>query len=53
MELSTWTDSSVIGAKQDANGNWTVEVNRGGHGKRVFHPKQLVSLNSEQIIETH
>ncbi|KIR67759.1 flavin-containing monooxygenase [Cryptococcus bacillisporus CA1873] len=46
MELNIWTGSSVTGAQQDASGNWTVEVNRGGQGKRVFHPKQLVMATS-------
>ncbi|TYJ56347.1 hypothetical protein B9479_002895 [Cryptococcus floricola] len=47
MELNVWTDSSIAGAKQDADGSWTIEVNRGGHeGKRTFHPKQLVMATS-------
>ncbi|WWC87438.1 uncharacterized protein L201_002327 [Kwoniella dendrophila CBS 6074] len=46
LELYIWTDSSVTGASQTANGEWTVEVERGGVGKRTFHPKQLVMATS-------
>jgi cation diffusion facilitator CzcD-associated flavoprotein CzcO len=43
MELNVWTGSSVSSCQQDEKGDWTVEVDRSGKGKRVFHPKQLVS----------
>ncbi|WVQ84769.1 hypothetical protein IAT38_006926 [Cryptococcus sp. DSM 104549] len=46
LELLVWTSSTVDGVVQDAEGNWTVDVVRGGKGKRTFHPKQLVIATS-------
>lgn len=49
MELTTWTDSTVVGASQTATGDWEVTIQRGTHGNkttRTFHPKQVVVATS-------
>ncbi|RSH77074.1 uncharacterized protein EHS24_003701 [Apiotrichum porosum] len=46
MELYAWTSSSVTSCKQEDDGSWRVEVNRGGHGQRVLTPKHLVMATS-------
>ncbi|KAI5480143.1 flavin-containing monooxygenase [Pseudohyphozyma bogoriensis] len=47
MELGVWTSSTVSDCKQDADGKWTVEIERKSHGtKRTFHPKQLIMATS-------
>jgi cation diffusion facilitator CzcD-associated flavoprotein CzcO len=46
MELPVWTSSEVIKADQDANGQWTITVNKGGKEIRTLHPKHVVSCNS-------
>jgi cation diffusion facilitator CzcD-associated flavoprotein CzcO len=43
MELAVWTSSSVVKADQDAEGNWTVQVNKGGKDTRTLKPKHVVS----------
>lgn len=43
MELAVWTSSSVVKADQDAQGNWTVQVNKGGKETRTLKPKHVVS----------
>lgn len=42
MELPVWTKSTVVKAEQDADGKWTVEVNKNGE-TRVLNPKHVVS----------
>ncbi|OCF32107.1 flavin-containing monooxygenase [Kwoniella heveanensis BCC8398] len=46
MELHVWTNSKVAGAKQAADGSWSIEIERDGKIKRTFHPKQLVMATS-------
>ncbi|KAJ9649829.1 hypothetical protein H2198_010847 [Neophaeococcomyces mojaviensis] len=49
LELTTWTDSSVVSAKQQPTGEWEVEVQRGTKDDkytRVFHPKHVVVATS-------
>lgn len=46
MELSVWTESSVVKAEQDAEGAWTVTISKGGVDERVLHPKHVVSERS-------
>lgn len=49
LELTTWTDSTVVGASQNSTGEWEVTIQRGtGEDKytRVFHPKQVVIATS-------
>jgi cation diffusion facilitator CzcD-associated flavoprotein CzcO len=45
LELPIWASSSVVDAKQDANG-WTVNVNKGGIEVRTLHPKHVVMATS-------
>jgi cation diffusion facilitator CzcD-associated flavoprotein CzcO len=49
LELSVWTKSKVIHAKETGNGSWIVEVNKGGKETRVLKPKHLVSNHSLSI----
>lgn len=46
MDLNVWTKSTVIDAKQDERGNWTVTVNKEGKDTRTLRPKQLVMATS-------
>lgn len=46
LELNVWTKSSVTKAEQDAEGNWTVVINKEGRETRVLHPKQVVMATS-------
>lgn len=49
MELTAWTDSSVVGASQNATGEWEVTIQRGTKGDkhtRTFRPKQVVVATS-------
>ncbi|RSH82839.1 hypothetical protein EHS25_005829 [Saitozyma podzolica] len=46
MELAVWTSSSVVKADQDAEGNWTVQVNKGGKDTRTLKPKHVVMATS-------
>lgn len=46
LELNIWTQSTVVNADQDANGNWTVRVNKEGREIRTLHPKQIVMATS-------
>ncbi|OWZ61949.1 hypothetical protein AYX14_06962 [Cryptococcus neoformans] len=41
MELHVWTNTSVVGAKQEADGSWQIEVERGGQ-RQVLEPKHVV-----------
>ncbi|OWZ42561.1 flavin-containing monooxygenase [Cryptococcus neoformans Tu259-1] len=45
MELPVWTKSTVVKAEQDADGKWTVEVNKNGE-TRVLNPKHVVMATS-------
>jgi len=46
MELSVWTESSVIKAEQDEQNLWTVTLSKGGRDERVLHPKHVVMATS-------
>ncbi|KAJ5776322.1 uncharacterized protein N7511_001333 [Penicillium nucicola] len=46
LELNAWTKSEVVKADQDADGNWTVIVNKEGKETRTLHPKQLIMATS-------
>lgn len=46
LELNIWTKSSVVKAEQDAHGNWTVIIDKGGKETRTLHPKQVVMATS-------
>ena len=46
LELNVWTKSSVLSAKQDEQGGWTVDINKEGKGSRTLHPKQVVMATS-------
>ncbi|WVW81123.1 hypothetical protein I302_103114 [Kwoniella bestiolae CBS 10118] len=46
MELAVWNSSSVVKADQDSDGNWTVEVNKGGKEVRTLTPKHVVMATS-------
>lgn len=49
MELTTWTDSSVVGASQSSTGEWEVTVERGTKDNkytRTFHPAHVVVATS-------
>ncbi|OCF40872.1 flavin-containing monooxygenase [Kwoniella heveanensis CBS 569] len=46
MELHVWNSSSVVGAEQNASGEWTVKINKGGKEIRTLHPKQVVMATS-------
>ncbi|CAI6091934.1 unnamed protein product [Clonostachys chloroleuca] len=46
LELNIWTKSTVIDAKQDEEGNWTITINKEGKDTRVLHPKQLIVATS-------
>lgn len=45
LELNCWTKSTVHSAKQDAEGKWTVIINRDGQS-RTLHPKHVVMATS-------
>lgn len=45
MELTTWTDSTVLGASQDTAGDWEVTIQRGTKDDkytRTFRPSQVI-----------
>lgn len=44
MELHVWTNTSVVGAKQEADGSWQIEVERGGQ-RQVLEPKHVVGIS--------
>lgn len=49
LELTTWTDSSVVAASQSPDGDWELTVQRGtkdGPYTRTFHPKHVVLATS-------
>lgn len=46
LDLNIWTKSTVIDAKQDEEGNWTITINKEGKDTRVLHPKQLIVATS-------
>ncbi|KAI1617017.1 putative monooxygenase protein [Exophiala viscosa] len=49
MELTAWTDSSVVSASQKQTGDWELTVQRGskeGNYTRTFHPKQVIVATS-------
>ncbi|KAI5476110.1 flavin-containing monooxygenase [Pseudohyphozyma bogoriensis] len=47
MELHAWLSSNVTKAEQnEATGEWTVTVNRGGQGERVLKPKHVIMATS-------
>lgn len=46
LELNVWCSSSVMSAKQDGEGNWTVIINKGGSDTRTLRPKQVVMATS-------
>jgi cation diffusion facilitator CzcD-associated flavoprotein CzcO len=46
LELNVWCKSSVVKADQDASGNWTMVINKGGKETRTLHPKQVVMATS-------
>lgn len=46
LELNVWTQSSVVKAEQDREGNWTVVIDKEGKETRTLHPKQLVMATS-------
>ncbi|WWC60719.1 uncharacterized protein I303_103295 [Kwoniella dejecticola CBS 10117] len=46
MELAIWKQSTVAKADQDAEGNWTVEINKGGKEIRTIKPKHLIMATS-------
>ncbi|KAL3472734.1 hypothetical protein BJX99DRAFT_272762 [Aspergillus californicus] len=46
LELNVWTKSEVVKAEQDADGKWTVLINKGGQESRTLHPKQLIMATS-------
>lgn len=46
MELNVWCNSSVIQADQDANGAWTICVDKQGEETRTLRPKQVVMATS-------
>ncbi|ORY30178.1 putative flavin-containing monooxygenase [Naematelia encephala] len=46
QELYAWCSSSIVSASQEADGSWTVEVDRAGKTKRTLHPKHIVMATS-------
>ncbi|KAL4970487.1 flavin-containing monooxygenase [Aspergillus stella-maris] len=46
MELNVWTQSNVTHAEQDAQGKWTVTINKGSKETRTLHPTQVVMATS-------
>ncbi|KAJ6024347.1 hypothetical protein N7540_005144 [Penicillium herquei] len=46
LELNVWTKSEVVKAEQDADGNWTVIINKEGRETRTLHPKQVIMATS-------
>lgn len=49
MELTAWTDSSVVAASQKQTGEWEVQVQRGTKDScttRTFHPKHVIVATS-------
>lgn len=49
MELTTWTDSSIVAAAQKSTGEWEVQVRRGSQSSsqvRTFHPKHVIVATS-------
>lgn len=49
LELTAWTNSSVVAASQNPSGEWEITIQRGTDNNkyiRVFHPKQVVVATS-------
>lgn len=46
LELPVWTSSEVVKAEEDGQGNWTVQVHKGGKDLRTLKPKHLVMATS-------
>ncbi|GFF55022.1 hypothetical protein IFM58399_09972 [Aspergillus lentulus] len=46
LELNVWTKSEVVKAEQDAEGKWTIVINKEGKETRTLHPKQLIMATS-------
>jgi cation diffusion facilitator CzcD-associated flavoprotein CzcO len=46
LELNVWTKSEVVKAEQDAEGKWTVVIDKEGNETRTLHPKQLIMATS-------
>ncbi|KAH1474772.1 hypothetical protein KXV81_001214 [Aspergillus fumigatus] len=46
LELNVWTKSEVVKAEQDAEGRWTVVINKEGKETRTLHPQQLIMATS-------
>ncbi|KUL88290.1 hypothetical protein ZTR_04947 [Talaromyces verruculosus] len=46
LELNVWTKSEVVNAEQDAEGRWTVLINKEGKETRTLHPKQIIMATS-------
>ncbi|KAM0420354.1 hypothetical protein ACHAPT_011896 [Fusarium lateritium] len=46
LELNIWTKSSVVKAKQDSQGNWTVVIDKEGKETRTLHLKHVVMATS-------
>ncbi|KAE8423796.1 hypothetical protein BDV36DRAFT_303184 [Aspergillus pseudocaelatus] len=46
LELNVWTKSSVEKAEQDAEGKWTIIINKEGKETRTLHPKQVIMATS-------
>lgn len=46
LELPVWTSSEVVKAEEDGQGNWTVQVKKGGKDLRTLKPKHVVMATS-------
>lgn len=49
MELTTWTNSSVLAAKQASSGEWEITIQRASDESSqtwTFHPKQVIMATS-------
>jgi cation diffusion facilitator CzcD-associated flavoprotein CzcO len=49
LELTAWTNSSVVAASQSPTGDWELTIQRGtgeDHSARTLHPKQVVVATS-------
>lgn len=49
LELTTWTDSSVVAATQKPSGEWQIDVQRGTKENkytRTFYPKHVIVATS-------
>ncbi|KAL2810612.1 hypothetical protein BJX63DRAFT_434128 [Aspergillus granulosus] len=46
LELNVWTKSKVVTAEQDAEGRWTVVINKEGKETRTLHPRHLIMATS-------